>query len=94
MSVVKMQCIQTEKERQLQETAKLYAYALRALGLPVQRVISDVAANSHCKVDFGISLYVLILNMNQEKLERVVYGDSRESRQLADWWTVNERALA
>jgi hypothetical protein len=83
----------TEKERQLQETAKLYAYALRSVGLRVPRAVSKAAVNSYCGVDFVVNLCDLIRNMNQVELERVVYnGHSRESRRLADWWEVHERA--
>ena len=83
----------TQKERLLQETAVLYAYALDALGEEVPDTVHQAATDQYCRVDFVPELCRLIRNMTADKCDRIVYNPrSKISRKLADWWEKHEEA--
>ena len=83
----------THKERLLQETAVLYAYALNELGEKVPDTVHQAATDQYCRVDFVPELCRLIRNMSGDECDRIVYNPrSKISRSLADWWEKHEEA--
>lgn len=83
----------THKERLLQETALLFAYAIDALGEEVPDSVHQAAADQYCRVDFVPELCQLIRNMTEDECDRIVYNPrSKISRSLADWWETHEEA--
>lgn len=83
----------THKERLLQETAVLYAYALNELGEEVPDTVHQAATDQYCRVDFVPELCRLIRNMTEDECDRIVYNPrSKISRKLADWWEKHEEA--
>lgn len=84
----------TNREAQLQRSAKLLVFVCKQLGFNPPAYAVEDAENSHCHRDSSvIKLCDLIHGMNEEELNRIVYNArSKESRDLADWWEEHEEA--
>jgi hypothetical protein len=83
----------THKERLLQETALLLAYALDALGEEVLDSVHQAASDQYCRRDYVPDLCKLISEMTDDERKRIVYNPySKTSRSLADWWEKHQEA--
>lgn len=83
----------THKERLLQETAVLFAYALNELGEEVPDSVHQAALDQYCRRDYVPDLCRLVSEMTEDELNRVVYNPrSKISRKLADWWETHQEA--
>ena len=79
----------TERERELQRTAKLLIYVLKQQGEKVEKgdLIHTAAKDMYCKVDLVPNLCAAIRFMSDEEKERIMYNaHSSWSRDLANWW--------
>lgn len=83
----------TGKEKYLQRTAKLYAYAM---GMLSRRIPDDVVAdmnNIYCTKDHTAALCTFLRDLKRETFDSIVYnGRDRTSRQLADWYEEHIKA--
>lgn len=84
----------TNKEKELQETAKLLVYALKKKRRKVPKWVSDAAKDIYCLEDKVVpELCSLIRSFHKEDMDRIVYnGRDKTSRRLADWWEEHEKA--
>ena len=83
----------TGKEKRLQETAKLYEYALLEMNVFVPADVKAAAKNIYCRKDFVPDLCELILLLNDRQRQRVVYNPyNKMSRKLATWWEEHQEA--
>jgi hypothetical protein len=83
----------THKEVQLRETAILYKYALRCLGLDIPPEVSRAAGDMYCSVDFVSDLCNLLSDMTEEQRVSIIYNPyEKPSRRLADWWEEHQKA--
>lgn len=84
----------TGKEALLQQTAKLFQYALETLGLPCDIKVKVAAQDVYCKEDFVLPLCGLLRELKSQDESRglanfdlVVYNAKcKTSRELATWW--------
>ena len=87
---------QNDREAELQRTAKLYAYALKACGEKVPKEVKKAAADYYCRVDYVAELCTFIGDIRairNRDYEHVVYNaKDRTSRDLADWWEDHQKA--
>lgn len=83
----------TQRERLLQETAQLYAYALYEAGDSVPQRVTQAARDIYCREDFVSHLCDYLTRMPIDVRHRIVYNaHDPESRRLADWWERHQEA--
>jgi hypothetical protein len=81
------------KEKQLQRTAKLYAFALDELQMPVPLQVTRDGDDIYCSRDYVTALCKLIKSMTEEQVELIIYNArNKSSRDLADWWEDHQAA--
>lgn len=88
----------TNKEAELQRTAKLLVYVLEKRGAPVDSLIKQTAANQYANEDYVPELCneLRILRCDHpDQYENIVYNaHDKVSRDLADWWDDHQAADA
>jgi hypothetical protein len=83
----------TNKEIQLQRTARLLKFVNQQLDIPVSQKLREAAKNSYCTDDYVPVLCKTIRGMTEDQLNTIVYnGRDATSRDLADWWDEHEAA--
>lgn len=83
----------TNKEIQLQRTAKLLMFVNQQLDIPVSQKLREAVKNSYCTADYVPVLCKTIRGMTEDQLNTIVYnGRDATSRDLADWWDEHEAA--
>lgn len=84
------------REKQLQETAKLYRWLLIQLGETVPDSVSQTANNIYASTNFISDLCERITALRTRTpsaYESIVYnGRDKWSRRLADWWDEHQEA--
>ena len=81
------------KEKQLQETAILYKFALERNGRHVTDKLEMDADDRYCTADYVADLCDLIRGFSDLQMDLIVYdGRNPTSRRLADWWERHEQA--
>lgn len=88
----------TGKEKQLRETAELYAYALRAkhgedadYQMPVK--VLEALSTPYTSVDVTSELCEFLRKQDLATFESIVYNArNKDSRRLAQWWEDHEAA--
>jgi adenylate kinase len=85
---------QTDKERQLQETAKLLVYVIESVGAEPSKRVLDAAADYYCKYDTVPVLCNWIRHeLDPEQIDKIMYdGRNPMARRLADWWEKHDEA--
>ena len=82
-------------EKEFQQTAINYQYALEAMGKTVLKTVKDSAKEYYCTTDFTRDLCELVRSMDSEQSNIIVFnGRDSRARQLADWWESHEEVLA
>ena len=77
----------TERERLLQETAKLLVHVYKKQKKKIPGELQDAANDMYCKEDFVPTLCRTIKDMSATEMELIVYNShDATSRRLADWW--------
>jgi hypothetical protein len=83
----------TNKEIQLQRTARLLKFVNQQLDIPVSQKLQEAAKNTWCRDDYVPVLCKTIRGMTEDQLNTIVYnGRDATSRDLADWWDEHEAA--
>jgi hypothetical protein len=87
---------QTDKEKRLQETARLYEYVLLELGQTVAAKIMFTARDTYATEDFVPQLCAALNGLTKIRREKLIYGNPKDktARALADWWEEHEAADA
>lgn len=85
---------QNDREKQLQETAQLTEFTLKALKRNVPGWVSAAAGSYYCsETRCAPMLCALIRGMDDATLNAVVYNArSADSRRLAEWWERHQEA--
>jgi hypothetical protein len=84
-----------QKERLLQETARLLIYVRMNTnsGVKVSSRLRAAACDVYCRKDYVAELCTAIRSLTEEEQARIVYdGRNSEARRLADWWDKHEEA--
>lgn len=84
----------TGREAALQESARLYIYALHHLGMPIPEKVVKAAKDIYCGDDSSVmGLCGLLRGLPAKKRDALVYNaKDRTARQLADWWEEHQEA--
>lgn len=83
----------SNKEMQLRKTCQLYAYVLASQGQEVPEEIHECTDSYDYLVDCTAKLSQLLKELDSDTFNRVVYDtDSKEARDLAHWWDMNQEA--
>jgi hypothetical protein len=85
----------TQKERLLQETARLLIYVRMNTksGVKVSSRLRAAACDVYCRKDYVSELCDAIRSLTEEEQARIVYdGRNPEARRLADWWDEHQEA--
>lgn len=81
----------TDREYQLQRTARLLVYAAEKIGRPVKPEWEMAAADPYCKMDLVPELCSFLRGLEPPVFDSIVYdARSKQSRDLADWWEEHE----
>ena len=85
----------TAREKELSRAARLYVYALKALGREVPADVLRESQEMYCRRDFVAQLCELISSLDESTIEKVVYNArDKMARDLADWWESHQEADA
>ncbi len=83
----------SDRERELQRTAKLYVYLLEKTGQPRSAIAERCAGDIYCGVDFVPALCQEIRGLADDQRDALLYnGRDPKARALADWWEAHEAA--
>ena len=85
---------QNNKEKQLQETAKILSFVLEARGKEVTTEIKQASNDYYCKFENGVKLLCdEFRSMNETEMDTIVYnGRDSMSRRTANWFEIHEEA--
>ncbi len=85
----------TNKEMQLRKTCELYVYVLKSQGKEVPEEIQECADSYDYDylVDCVAELSDALIGLESDTFERIVNNtQSRESRDLRNWWEMQKEA--
>lgn len=83
----------SSKERQLQETAKLYRWLRRRLSMSLSKQLVQAARDVYCRHDYTAKLCGLVRSLDKEQQAQLLYnGRVEASRRLASWWERHQKA--
>lgn len=83
----------SQKEKQLQKTAKLLKFVREKLGLKVSKELNYAADTCYCHKDYVAELCETLRELSMVQIELIVYNaKDKTSRELATWWEEHQKA--
>lgn len=83
----------TNREFELQRTAKLLVFVRKSLGQQIPAELKRAASDIYCKDDYVAELCGVLKNLTPALTDRIVYNaQNKTSRGLADWWEEHQEA--
>jgi len=83
----------TERERKLQEAAKLLIFVCEKLSITISPDLRETAKNMYATQDYIPQLCAVIKQMSADQLDAIVYNArDKTSRKLANFWEEHQAA--
>ena len=76
----------TDKEKKLQETAKLLIHVLKIMGFNPASPLIAASKDMYCSHDYVDALCSRLSTLSTKQKKLLLHGQDRVSRDLMNWW--------